>query len=42
MIETSPMELTVWLTFLAASFAISLSPGAGAVPIQAKASSSLP
>ena len=25
------MELTVWLTFLAASFAISLSPGAGAV-----------
>jgi homoserine/homoserine lactone efflux protein len=30
-IETSPMELTVWLTFLAASFAISLSPGAGAV-----------
>jgi len=25
------MELTIWLTFLAASFAISLSPGAGAV-----------
>jgi homoserine/homoserine lactone efflux protein len=25
------MELTVWLTFIAASFAISLSPGAGAV-----------
>jgi len=25
------MELTIWLTFIAASFAISLSPGAGAV-----------
>ena len=27
----SPMELSVWLTFFAASWAISISPGAGAV-----------